>query len=146
MVEEKELEFALLSHLQSFILELGNGFCFEARQKRLLIDEKYYFADLIFYHRILKCHVIIELKVDAFKHEYLSQLNTYVSYYNKEIIEQNDNAAVGILLCTEKGNKLVEYATAGLDNKIFVSKYLLHLPQKEELKSFLEKELKQFNK
>lgn len=145
LVEEKELESALLSHLQSFILELGNGFCIEARQKRLLMDDQYYFADLVFYHRLLKCHVIIELKVDAFKHEYLSQLNTYVAYYNHEVKEPNDNPAVGILLCTEKGNKLVEYATAGLDNQIFVSKYLLHLPQKEELKDFLEKELTRLN-
>lgn len=145
LVEEKELETALLTHLQSFILELGNGFCFEARQKRLLMDDQYYFADLVFYHRILKCHVIIELKVDAFKHEYLSQLNAYVSYYNKEIKEQNDNPSVGILLCTEKGNKLVKYAIAGLDNQIFVSKYLLHLPQKEQLKDFLENELKRYN-
>lgn len=142
LVEEKELETALLSHLQAFILELGNGFCFEARQKRILIDDQYHFADLVFFHRILKCHVIVELKVDAFKHEHLSQLNTYVAYYNQEVREPSDNPAVGILLCTEKGEKLVEYATAGMDNQIFVSKYLLQLPQKEDLKHFLLTELK----
>lgn len=146
LIEEKELEIALLSHLQAFILELGNGFCFEARQKRMLIDDQYYFADLVFYHRILKCHVIVELKVDAFKHEHLSQLNTYLAYYNKEVRETSDNPAVGILLCTEKGEKLVEYATAGMDNQLFVSKYLLQLPQKEDLKQFLLTELKRVTK
>jgi len=146
LVEEKELEAALLTHLQAFILELGNGFCFESRQKRMLMDDQYYFADLVFYHRILKCHVIVELKVDAFKHEYLSQLNTYVAYYNQVVREQSDNPAVGILLCTEKGEKLVEYATAGMDNQLFVSKYLLQLPQKEDLKQFLLSELKRVNK
>lgn len=141
LIEEKDLETALLNHLQDFIQELGLGFCFENRQKRILIDEEYYFADLVFYHRILKCHVIVELKVDAFKPEYLSQLNTYVAYYNAEIKRVDDNPSIGILLCTEKGKKLVEYATAGLDNQLFVSKYLVELPKKEDLESFILKEL-----
>jgi predicted nuclease of restriction endonuclease-like (RecB) superfamily len=85
LIEETDLEAALVNHLQEFILELGNGFCFEARQKRILIDDTYFFADLVFYHRILKCHVIIEIKVDAFAHQHLSQLNTYVAYYNAEV-------------------------------------------------------------
>lgn len=141
LFEEKELEGLLLDHLQEFIQELGYGFCFEYRQKRLLFDEEYFFADLVFYHRILKCHVIIELKVDAFKHEYLSQLNTYVAYYNAKVRREDDNRAIGILLCTEKGKQLVEYATAGMDNQIFVSKYLLELPKKEELEAFIHKEM-----
>jgi predicted nuclease of restriction endonuclease-like (RecB) superfamily len=142
LLEEKELETALLNHLQEFIHELGLGFCFEDRQKRILIDDEYYFADLVFYHRILKCHVIIELKVDAFKHEYLSQLNTYVAYYNDQVRRADDNPAIGILLCTEKGKKLVEYATAGMENQLFVSKYMLQLPKKEELEAFIQKEVK----
>ena len=142
LLEEKELETALLNHLQEFIHELGLGFCFEDRQKRILIDDEYYFADLVFYHRILKCHVIIELKVDAFKHEYLSQLNTYVAYYNDQVRRADDNPAIGILLCTEKGKKLVEYATAGMENQLFVSKYMLQLPKKEELEAFIQNELK----
>jgi predicted nuclease of restriction endonuclease-like (RecB) superfamily len=142
LIEENTLENALINHLQEFIQELGQGFCFEQRQKRMLIDDEYFFADLVFYHRILKCHVIVELKVDAFKHEYLSQLNTYVAYYNAEVKLQNDNAAIGILLCTEKGKKLVEYATAGMDNHLFVSKYLLELPKKEQLEAFIQKELR----
>jgi predicted nuclease of restriction endonuclease-like (RecB) superfamily len=141
LIEEKDLESALLNHLQEFIQELGNGFCFEHRQKRILIDDDYFFADLVFYHRILKCHVIIELKIDAFKHEYLSQLNTYVAFYNAEVKRSDDNPAIGILLCTEKGKKLVEYATAGMDNQLFVSKYLLELPKKEVLESFIQKEM-----
>jgi predicted nuclease of restriction endonuclease-like (RecB) superfamily len=141
LLEEKDLETALISHLQDFIRELGLGFCFEYRQKRILIDDEYFFADLVFYHRILKCHVIVELKVDAFKHEYLSQLNTYVAYYNAEVKQADDNPAIGILLCTEKGKKLVEYATAGMDNQLFVSKYLVQLPKKEELEAFILKEI-----
>ncbi|TAF78836.1 MAG: DUF1016 family protein, partial [Sphingobacteriales bacterium] len=142
LLEEKELETALLNHLQEFIRELGLGFCFEERQKRMLIDDEYYFTDLVFYHRILKCHVIIELKIDAFKHEYLSQLNTYVAYYNAEVKRPDDNLAIGILLCTQKGKKLVEYATAGMDNQLFVSKYMLQLPKKEQLEAFVKQELK----
>lgn len=141
LVEEKDLETALLNHLQDFIQELGLGFCFEYRQKRILIDDEYFFADLVFYHRILKCHVIIELKVDAFKQEHLAQLNTYVAYYNAEIKRPDDNPAIGILLCTQKGKKLVEYATAGMDNQLFVSKYLVELPKKEELETFILKEV-----
>ena len=146
LVEEQELETALINHLQAFIQELGIGFCFEARQKRILIDDEYYFTDLVFYHRILKCHILIELKIDSFKHEHLSQLNTYVAYFNAEIRRFDDNPAVGILLCTEKGKKLVEYATAGMDNQLFVSKYLLELPKKEQLEEFIEKEVKKLEK
>jgi hypothetical protein len=144
LIEETDLEAALVNHLQEFILELGNGFCFEARQKRILIDDTYFFADLVFYHRILKCHVIIEIKVDAFAHHHLSQLNTSVAYYNAEVKQKDDNPAVGILLCTEKGQKLVEYATAGMDNHLFVSKYLLQLPNKEKLEEFIITEMKKW--
>jgi predicted nuclease of restriction endonuclease-like (RecB) superfamily len=146
LVQESDLEQALINQLQEFIIELGNGFCFEARQKRMLIDDNYYYADLVFYHRILKCHVIVELKVDQFKHEHLSQLNTYVSYFREEIKQADDNPPIGILLCTEKGNKLVEYALSGMDEKLFVSKYLLQLPSKEVLRVFIENEMKKYDK
>lgn len=142
LINENVLEEALISHLETFILELGNGFCFEARQKRILIDEEYCFIDLVFYHRILKCHVLVELKVDKFKHEHLSQLNTYVAYYNKNEKIADDNPTIGILLCTEKGNQMVEYAMAGMTQKLFVSKYLVELPSKEILAQFIENELK----
>lgn len=141
LLEEQDLESAILNHLQAFIQELGIGFCFEYRQRRILIDDEYYFIDLVFYHRILKCHVIVELKIDAFKQEHLGQLNTYVAYYNAEVKRPDDNPAIGILLCTEKGAKLVEYATAGMDNQLFVSKYLLQLPSKETLEHFIQHEI-----
>jgi predicted nuclease of restriction endonuclease-like (RecB) superfamily len=142
LIQENQLEEALINHLEKFILELGNGFCFEARQKRILIDDEYYFVDLVFYHRLLKCHVLIELKVDKFKHEYLSQLNSYVACYNDTIKQTDDNPTIGILLCTEKGNKMVEYALAGMEEKLFVSNYLAQLPPKEQLIAFIENELK----
>jgi predicted nuclease of restriction endonuclease-like (RecB) superfamily len=141
LIEESELEQALIEHLQQFIIELGNGFCFEARQKRLLIDAEYFFIDLVFYHRILKCHVLIELKVDKFKPEYLSQLNSYVAYYNKQERQKDDHPAIGILLCAEKGHQLVEYAMAGMTQTLFVSKYQLNLPTKEQLLHFIQNEL-----
>jgi predicted nuclease of restriction endonuclease-like (RecB) superfamily len=142
LVQENQLEEALINHLEKFIIELGNGFCFEARQKRILIDDEYYFVDLVFYHRLLKCHILIELKVDTFKHEHLSQLNSYVAFYNDQVKQIDDNPTIGILLCTEKGNKMVEYALAGMEEKLFVSKYLVQLPQKEQLIQFIENELK----
>jgi predicted nuclease of restriction endonuclease-like (RecB) superfamily len=140
LIHENQLEEALINHLEKFIIELGNGFCFEARQKRILIDDDYCFVDLVFYHRILKCHILIELKVDKFKHEYLSQLNSYVACYNETIKQASDAPTIGILLCTEKGNKMVEYALAGMEEKIFVSKYLVLLPPKEQLINFIENE------
>lgn len=105
---ESELEDALLDKLRDFLLELGRGFCFEARQKRILIGDTHSFVDLVFYHRILKCHVLVELKVESFTHETLGQRNTYVSWYRKNIMTKGDNPPVGILLCAEKDHALVE--------------------------------------
>ena len=139
LVTENDLERAILDNLQKFLLEMGHGFCFEARQKRILIDEDYFFADLVFYHRILKCHVIVELKIDKFHHEYASQLNMYLNYFKAEIMQPDDNPPIGILLCTEKGDTLVRYATAGLDPNIFVQKYKVQLPSEEEIKDFISK-------
>ena len=139
LVTENNLEQAILDNLQKFLLEMGHGFCFEARQKRILIDEDYFFADLIFYHRILKCHVIVELKIDKFHHEYASQLNMYLNYFKAEIMQPDDNPPIGILLCIEKGDTLVRYATAGLDPNIFVQKYKVQLPSEEEIKDFISK-------
>ena len=139
LVTENDLERAILDNLQKFLLEMGHGFCFEARQKRILIDEDYFFADLVFYHRILKCHVIVELKIDKFHHEYASQLNMYLNYFKAEIMQPDDNPPIGILLCTEKGDTLVRYTTAGLDPNIFVQKYKVQLPSEEEIKDFISK-------
>ena len=137
LVTENDLEQSILDNLQHFLLEMGHGFCFEARQKRILIDEDYFFADLVFYHRILKCHVIVELKIDKFRHEYASQLNMYLNYFKAEVMQPDDNPPIGILLCTEKGDTLVKYATAGLDPNIFVQKYMIELPSEEEIKAFI---------
>ena len=138
---ENDLENALIGHLQEFLLEMGKGFCFEARQKRMIIDDEYYFADLVFYNRILHCNVIIELKDDEFRHADLSQLNAYVSYFRENEMNIGDNPPVGILLCTRKGEKMVEYALAGMDNDLFVSTYMLSLPDKKALQEFLLKEI-----
>ena len=140
-VTESDLEQALMDHLQEFMLELGQGFCFEARQKRIIIDDKYYFIDLVFYNRVLHCNVIVELKNDEFKHEDLGQLNAYVSYYKKNEMMVGDNPPVGILLCTDKGSQMVEYALSGMDNQLFVSSYMLHLPDKKKLEEFMLKEM-----
>ncbi|MDE7442927.1 MAG: PDDEXK nuclease domain-containing protein [Muribaculaceae bacterium] len=137
-ISESDLENSLILHLQEFLLELGKGFCFEARQKRMIIDDRYYFADLIFYNRLIHCNVIVELKNDEFKHEYLGQLNAYVSYYRENEMQPGDNPPIGILLCTRKGKRMVEYALAGMDNSLFVSTYQLCLPDKKQLETFLE--------
>jgi RecB family endonuclease NucS len=142
LIHENELEEALIDNLQNFILELGIGFCFESRQKRILIDDDYYFVDLVFYHRILKCHVLIELKTEAAKHENIGQLKTYLQFFKKNIQEETDNPPVGILLVTSQNKTLVEYAIADSDLDIFVSKYQLQLPNKVELEKFINKELK----
>lgn len=141
-VSETGLEQAIMDHLQEFLLEMGKGFCFEARQKRILIDDEYFFIDLVLYNRILHCNVIIELKVDKFRIEYASQLNAYVSYYKFEEMIEGDNPPVGILLCTEKGPKMVQYVLNGMDENLFVSSYMLQLPEKEQLENFLLKEIK----
>ena len=141
IVDEHDLEDALITHLQEFILELGKGFCFEARQKRIIIDDEYYYPDLLFYNRILHCGVIIELKNEEFSHENLGQLNAYVSYYKENEMQLGDNPPVGILLCTRKGKKMVEYALAGMDNQLFVSTYMLQLPDRKTLEDFLLKQL-----
>jgi predicted nuclease of restriction endonuclease-like (RecB) superfamily len=143
VMSEGHLEDALLDKLQAFLLELGHGFCFEARQKRLFIGGEHFFVDLVFYHRILKCHVLIELKNDAFKHEHLGQLNSYVGYYQKHEMTEGDQPPIGILLCTRKNHELVEYALAGMSNTLFVSRYQVQLPGKDEMAAFLHKAVRE---
>jgi predicted nuclease of restriction endonuclease-like (RecB) superfamily len=143
VLSESDLETKLTDNLQGFLLELGHGFCFEARQKRILIGDTQFYIDLVFYHRILKCHILIELKLAEFTHENMGQLNTYVSWYRINEMREGDNPPIGILLCTDKDNTLVEYALAGMDNNLFVSKYLLELPSKEEIQTFFQKTLNQ---
>ena len=143
VVEESDLETALLDHLQHFMLELGHGFCLEARQKRILIGDEYFFIDLVFYHRMLKCLVLVDLKIEEFTHANAGQLNTYLNYYKAEVQQPDDSPPAGILLVTNKNQTLVEYATADMDRQLFVSKYLVELPSKEQLENFVQNELKQ---
>ena len=143
VVTESDIEEALLGHLQEFLLELGKGFCFEARQKRIIIDGEYYFADLVFYNRLLHCNVIVELKNDEFRHEHIGQLNAYVSYYAENEMQPGDNPPVGILLCTHKGKKMVEYALGSMDNHLFVSTYQLQLPNRQQLEQFVMDECRE---
>lgn len=143
VMSESHLEQQLTNKLQAFMLELGHGFCFEARQKRILIGDEHFFIDLVFYHRILKCHVLVELKLQAFNHENLGQLNTYVNWYRQHMMTPGDNLPVGLLLCTDKNHALAEYALAGMDNQLFISKYQLELPKKEDMQRFIDEQLKQ---
>ena len=140
-IPEKELEQALLDHLLQFLLELGKGFCFETRQRRILIDNEWHFIDLVLYHRLLHCNVLIEVKTERFDHTHAGQLNMYLEYYKKYEMVEGDNPPVGILLCTDKDEEHVEFATAGMDDKLFVSKYLVALPDKKELEQFIKTEL-----
>lgn len=139
---ESDLEHALLDKLEPFLLELGRGFCFEARQKRILIGGEYFFVDLVFYHRLLKCHILVELKTEPFNHENLGQLNTYLNWFAENELSEGDNLPIGILLCTGKNDALVRYATAGMDNQLFVSRYQVALPDKEQIASFIATQLK----
>lgn len=140
---ETDLETALLNHIESFLLELGTGFCFEARQKRISIENEHDRIDLVFYHRVLKCHVLVDLKVRAFSYADVGQMNFYLNYYKNEIALHGDNPPIGIILCTEKNNVKVEYATAGLDKNLFVSKYKIMLPTTKELEALVKEDLEE---
>lgn len=143
LLKESELETLLLDHLRDFIIELGNGFCFEARQKRILIGDEYFFIDMVFYHRILKAHILLEVKISPFDHAHVSQLYSYLNYYKAEVMEPDHNPPIGILLVTNKNDALVQYATAGMDEQIFVSKYKLQLPTEQQLKDLILKTIRQ---
>ena len=138
---ESELEQAILDHLQKFLIELGTGFCFEARQKRITFDNTHYRIDLVFYHRILKSHILIDLKIGKFDHADAGQMNVYLNYYKGNEMSDGDNPPIGLILCGSKGEALAKYATSGMDNQLFVSKYLVQLPDKKVLENFIKKEL-----
>ena len=135
---EDGLESALLDHLQRFLLELGRGFCFEARQFRMTEGRKHHRVDLVFYHRLLRCHVLIDLKIRAFQPADAGQMNFYVNWFKANMMAAGDAAPVGILLCSDKDGVEVEFATAGMNQKLFVSRYLTELPSAEKLRAFLE--------
>lgn len=136
---EKELESRILDNLQKFLLERGQGFCFVARQKRISIDNENFYIDLLFYNICLKCYVVIELKTTKFRHEDAGQMNFYLNYVKKEMNTEEENEPIGILLCTAKDNVYVDFATGGSTNKLFVSKYRLYLPSKEDLEKEVRK-------
>lgn len=137
---EKDLERALLDHIQQFLLELGTGFCFEARQRRITVGTEHDRIDLVFYHRVLRCHLLIDLKVRSFQHTDAGQMNFYLNYWKDQVMTGGDNPPVGLLLCTDKENTKVEYATAGLDQQLFVSRYQVILPKPEELERLIEED------
>lgn len=138
VLTETQLEQKLIDHLQQFILELGKGFAFIARQYRMSIGGKHFYADLLFYHRILKCFVVIDLKRGAIDHQDIGQMNLYLNYFAKEENVEGDNQPVGIILGAYKDHFLVEYATASITNNILLAKYLLYLPDKDELRRQLD--------
>jgi predicted nuclease of restriction endonuclease-like (RecB) superfamily len=137
---ESDLERALLDHLQQFLLELGTGFCFEARQQRITVGTKHDYIDLVFYQRRLRCHVLIDLKTRPFTHGDAGQMNFYLNWWKKCGMERGDNPPVGIILCSDREKTEVEFATAGMDNKLFVSRYLVALPSAEQLREFIERD------
>jgi predicted nuclease of restriction endonuclease-like (RecB) superfamily len=135
---ESDLGQALLDHLQTFLLELGSGFCFEARQKRITVGNEHDHLDLVFYHRVLRCHLLIDLKTRAFRHGDAGQMNFYLNYWKAEVMTEGDQPPVGLLLCAGKDQTKVEYATAGLDHQLFVSRYLVSLPGIDQLERLIE--------
>ena len=134
---ESDLESALTTHMQEFLLELGAGFAFVARQQRLTLDGDHFYADLVFYHVRLKCYVIIDLKTEKLTHGDIGQMQMYVHYFDREVCTQEDNPTIGLILCTEKNDAVVEYVLDKGNERIFASRYKLELPSKEELRKLL---------
>ncbi len=130
---ESKLEQKIINNLQTFLLELGKGFSFVGRQYRITLDNEHYYVDLVFYHMILKCFVLIDLKTKHIKHQDIGQINMYLNYFKSEENTEDDNPPIGIVLGADKNDILVEYALGGISNNIFVSKYQLYLPNKKEL-------------
>ncbi|HTS18497.1 MAG TPA: PDDEXK nuclease domain-containing protein [Verrucomicrobiae bacterium] len=143
---ESDLEQALINHLQAFLLELGRGFAFVSRQERLTIDGDHFYIDLVFYHTILKCFVLIDLKIGKLSHQDLGQLQLYVNYYDQERRTPSDNPTLGLILCTDKNDAVVRY-TLGPDQqeKLFATRYKLHLPAEAELKMHLQSDMQQID-
>jgi len=141
---ESNLEQALIDHLQKFLLELGRGFSFVSRQKHICFDGRHFYIDLVFYNYILKCFVLVDLKIGDLTHQDIGQMQMYVNYYTRQLINEGDNPPIGILLCADKSDTLVEYTLPEDNKQVFASKYLPYLPTKEELS--LELKLEDFEK
>ena len=136
---EKELEQRIIDNLQKFLLELGRGFTFVSRQRRITLGNTHYYVDLVFYHMILRCFLLIDLKIGKVTHADIGQMNMYLNYFKKEEMAKENNEPIGIILTKEKEKIVVEYALGGISNKLFVSKYKLYLPSKEELEREVKK-------
>jgi len=136
---EKQLEKRIIDNLQSFLLELGKGFAFISNQYRITLNNTHFYVDMVFYHRILKCFVLIDLKIREAKHHDVGQMNMYLNYFKEEENMKDDNPPIGIILTTGKDDVMIEYATGGLSNKVFISKYQTYLPEKELLEEKVRK-------
>ena len=137
-LRESDIEQALIDHLQQFLLELGRGFCFVARQKRMRYDEDDFYVDLVFYHSILKCHVLIDLKLGKLTHEDVGQMDSYIRMFDALYRNEDDNPTLGIILCSQKSEAIVKYSVLNEGKQIFASRYKLYLPTEEEFKQMLE--------
>ena len=144
-VMESDLEKALIQQIEKFLLELGRGFMFVGKQQRITINNTHYFADMVFYNKLLKSYVIIELKTSKLMPEAVGQLNMYLNYYENEVNDEGDNKPIGIILCTDKDALAAEYALGGLSSNIFASKYTYYIPDKEQLIAEVEKVISQWN-
>jgi predicted nuclease of restriction endonuclease-like (RecB) superfamily len=140
---EKELEHSLIRHIEEFLLELGRGFMFVGSQQRVTINNTHHYVDMVFYNKILKCYILIDLKTSKLKISDGGQLNTYLNYYKSEVNDENDNSPIGIVLCTEKDEVAAEYILGGFENNVFASKYTYVLPNEQELINELENVLKE---
>ena len=141
---EKDLEGAIITHVQAFLLELGNGFSFVARQKRLILAGDEFKIDLVFYNRLLQCFVLFDIKMDKITHQDLGQLQMYVNYYDRDVKTDFENLTIGVLLCADKNDVVVQYTLPANNRQIFASKYQLHLPTEAQLLAEVRKELDRF--
>ena len=137
-LHESDIEQALIDHLQQFLLELGRGFCFVGRQRRMRYDDEDFYVDLVFYHSILKCHVLIDLKLGKLTHEDVGQMDSYIRMWDALYKNEDDNPTLGIILCSQKSEAIVKYSVLSEGKQLFASRYKLYLPTEEEFKRMLE--------
>jgi uncharacterized membrane protein len=140
-LNESKLEESLINNLQNFILELGKGFAFMARQKRITLDNDHFYIDLVFYHVVLKCYVVVDIKTKKLSYGDLGQMKLYVNYFDQEIKSESDNPTIGLVLCTEKNDALVRYTLGEKVKHIFASAYQFHLPSVVELEAEIKREI-----
>lgn len=143
---EKDLEYKLIKHIENFLLELGKGFMFVGSQQRVTLGNVHYYVDMVFYNKILKAYVLIDLKMGNLKPENFGQMNMYLNYYEEEVNDEGDNKPIGIILCAEKDNVVAEYSMGGLNNNLFASKYTYYIPKQEELIAQVEQVIKENEK